>query len=365
GAAVGAIAGQDWVAIPGSSVEIMKYEASRPDARATTDGTQTTHVCSRAGVKPWTSVTYPQAVAACSAVGARLCAESEWERMCSPAPIYPLAGPTGTTDFVYIEAEDALARVAGSGDSWTNAATQDFAGATAVQALANNGTIVSLANALTSAPRLDFQLALTATGTYHVWVRMMGLSTNDDTVHVGLRAGAAGAAIQTLTVAATNRWIWVRTAATITVAATGNHTASVYMAEDGVRVDAIAVTRATATTLPFDERTWAYATDVKTPQDATCNGDPFDTDGAVAGDQDGILATGSLAMCFANGAGTADAFDMSGNVKEWTLARAVGQNPLRGGASNNETSGLTCGLDFTLADNAFFFPNVGFRCCRD
>jgi formylglycine-generating enzyme required for sulfatase activity len=69
-------------------------------------------------------------------------------------------------------------------------------------------------------------------------------------------------------------------------------------------------------------------------------------------------------MCFANQAGTDDAFDMSGNVKEWTAARAAGQNPIRGGSSNNLVTGLTCQLNFTLADDDFFFPNVGFRCCR-
>ena len=35
------------------------------------------------------------------------------------------------------------------------------------------------------------------------------------------------------------------------------------------------------------------------------------------------------------GVTTDQAFDMSGNVKEWTLARAPGQNPIRGGASND------------------------------
>ena len=57
-------------------------------------------------------------------------------------------------------------------------------------------------------------------------------------------------------------------------------------------------------------------------------------------------------------------FDLSGNVKEWALARVPGANPLRGGASNNETTGATCNLAFTLASDTFFFPNVGFRCCK-
>lgn len=35
-----------------------------------------------------------------------------------------------------------------------------------------------------------------------------------------------------------------------------------------------------------------------------------------------------------------------------------------GGASNNTSVGISCGFDFTAADNSFYFPNVGFRCCR-
>ena len=54
---------------------------------------------------------------------------------------------------------------------------------------------------------------------------------------------------------------------------------------------------------------------------------------------------------------------MSGNVKEWALAHQPGQNPIRGGASNNTGVGISCALNFTLADDTFFFPNVGFRCC--
>ena len=32
---------------------------------------------------------------------------------------------------------------------------------------------------------------------------------------------------------------------------------------------------------------------------------------------------------------------------------------------NDDTAnGISCPLNFTLADDTFFFPNVGFRCCR-
>jgi formylglycine-generating enzyme required for sulfatase activity len=95
---------------------------------------------------------------------------------------------------------------------------------------------------------------------------------------------------------------------------------------------------------------------------STCNGDDLDTNGGQGGDQDDILATHSLLSCAADvGTGI---FDMSGNVKEWTKAHQSGENPIRGGASNNSKSGISCALNFTLADNNLKLPNIGFRCCR-
>ena len=149
----------------------------------------------------------------------------------------------------------------------------------------------------------------------------------------------------------------------ITTTTAGTYTVSVYMREDGTVVDAIALARQGTTPPPFDEKTWAYGTNPKAAQPQACNGDDFDTTPGGL-DDDGIVPTGSMPNCFANGPGTADVYDLSGNVKEWAAARAPGQNPIRGGASNNEVTGLTCGLSFTLANDAFFFPNVGFRCCR-
>jgi len=64
----------------GKNYYVYTYEASRVDATAASQGTQETRSCSRkpaaGAVRPWTSVTYAQAKAACSTAGMRLCATS-------------------------------------------------------------------------------------------------------------------------------------------------------------------------------------------------------------------------------------------------------------------------------------------------
>ncbi|MCP4444014.1 MAG: hypothetical protein GY811_01550 [Myxococcales bacterium] len=100
----------------------------------------------------------------------------------------------------------------------------------------------------------------------------------------------------------------------------------------------------------------------------TCNGEDFDTYRGTAGDQDEMLATGSMAACFSDweaapGDGNKP-FDMFGNIKEWAAERAAGVNPLRGGSYSNTEVGISCQFDLLTADDDFFLPNIVFRCCR-
>ena len=121
-----------------------------------------------------------------------------------------------------------------------------------------------------------------------------------------------------------------------------------------------------------------------------CNGEDYDAlCGPPARDDDLIKPTGSLynapcgtgtLMCqsptFAGGTtSTIGAVDMSGNVKEWTSTQVSGPpvtpspDPvayrIRGGAFDTISSGLTCDFDFVAGEPAYFFTNLGFRCCKN
>jgi hypothetical protein len=368
--------GRDWVAI-GGGVEMMQYEASRPDATGTNAGSTESTVCSRSGKAPWTNVTYPQAAAACASVGARLCTEQEWHRTCSVVAAPPITLSIASTGNPVIEAENYSIIAAQNTRAWVpdytttpgnSTAAGTFSGISALEATPNNGgNITTAANALTQSPRLDYSLSFTATGLYHVYVRMFANNTNDNAVFVGL----TGFTTVAVTTATTGTWVWVD-AGTFNVTGTVPQakTLSVWMGKDGTKIDALSVTTAG---LPVDPSratldasrggTWAFTSPANPLVFSdTCNGDDHDTNAGVGGDQDDILAAGSLPNCKANvGTGV---FDMSGNVKEWTTAHQSGENPIRGGASNNSATGISCALNFTLADNTLLLPNIGFRCCR-
>jgi len=348
-----------------SVVSPTVFTATLPSGLATpgTGGTVSPvcPTCSQASKIPWTNVTYPQAVAACQAIGATLCTEQQWHRTCSvvaPATS-PIALGTGTVDTL-IEAEDYAAIGAASSHVWAEDYTVVFSGISDMVSSPDNGTSIANGNVIAQAPHLDYNINFQkASSSYHIWVRMWSPNTASGNRMVMNLDGVTPVNNDRFTQNNANVWEWVeREGGALTVTA-GIRTMRIYMERDGVKIDAIQIREAAgAPAAPANSKgnTWAYAANPNTYQAMTCNGQDYDPA------QDSTLPTGSLASCYAN-VGT-HVFDMSGNVKEWTLARQSGQNPIRGGASNSTDVGTSCSLNFTLGNDAFFFPNVGFRCCR-
>jgi len=402
-----------WVIISTTSTTFT-VQLTKSGLGAGTGGTVTTNgisTCSQTGVPPWTDITYPQALAACQSIGATLCSDSEWHRACSAngasgnnrPTVYPVS--TGGTGLL-IEAEDyflASYGIDASGNikSWVEDQTPGYFGISDMLAQPNTGITITSGNAPAQAPRLDYQITFTnASSNYHACVHMFSPGhcsgdatkscsvtgdcgaagtcvSSDNQVFVGLSSSLPGTVTGTaLTTTANNVWQWIQSPALTSTVST--MFLSLYMATDGAKVDAIYLvdgacpggltTASENGVVNSPGFKWAMQPASTPPNNYTsgnCNDQNYAGAGAGA-----ALNTGTLANCYAsddglkNGATTQKAFDMSGNVREWTLAHQPNQDPVRGGAYNDTQQGVSCTDNFLLADDKFFLPNVGFRCCR-
>ncbi len=149
-----------------------------------------------------------------------------------------------TNGLVSIEVENYDTRVVQGGRAWQDNKTAGFTGTRAFQALTNTGTSYDT-NYVSNAPRLDFRVNFVKTGTHYVWVRGIGATGNDDSVHVGLN-NAANTTADRISNLSTN-WTWTKATmdgpvATINVPSTGVHNVNLWMREDGVIVDKLVIT---------------------------------------------------------------------------------------------------------------------------
>jgi len=118
-----------------------------------------------------------------------------------------------------------------------------------VKAMPNVGTEATAG----SGPRLDYLVNLTQTGTYYVWMRgHANGSGSDDSAHIGFD-GAWPTSADKFTWSAPNSWTWTKNTmdgpvATLNVTSTGQHTLSLGMRSDGLRVDKLILTVSSAFT---------------------------------------------------------------------------------------------------------------------
>jgi hypothetical protein len=108
----------------GGTMEIMQYEASRPDASEASAGSVSTRACSNPNVLPWTDLTWAEANAACCALNAggscigggagwRLCDAPDWEAACR--------GPSSSCDWSYASSCEASSRMTCNGEEFDSA----------------------------------------------------------------------------------------------------------------------------------------------------------------------------------------------------------------------------------------------------
>jgi alpha-D-xyloside xylohydrolase len=118
-----------------------------------------------------------------------------------------------------------------------------FSGAGYLEALPNVETNLNT-TWVTISPQLDYTVNFTSNVTHNVWVRGYGTSGNDDSVHAGLDGTTNTAANITLNQLNTWNASDTRTVGGVgtLTAATGTHRFSLWMREDGVKIDRVTLT---------------------------------------------------------------------------------------------------------------------------
>jgi len=152
----------------------------------------------------------------------------------------------GGDGLVSMELEHNTNSTTASGHSWRRVTPAGASAGAAMEAMPNNGASIN-SGYVTSSPRIDLPVNFTRSGVHHVWVRGLGASGTDDSLHVGLDGAAASTARRISRFS--SRWRWSKrtmdgTTARIDVPAPGLHTVNVWMREDGFVGDKLVLTPA-------------------------------------------------------------------------------------------------------------------------
>ncbi len=92
----------------------------------------------------------------------------------------------------------------------------------------------------TTSPELQYGVVIPSAGNYHVWIAAYCESATEDSVHLGFNGDVDAG--NPMTFSQLNQWAWGGSARTVYLASTGVTTFSLWMREDGTRIDRIAIT---------------------------------------------------------------------------------------------------------------------------
>jgi alpha-D-xyloside xylohydrolase len=153
---------------------------------------------------------------------------------------------------VAIEAEDFVSNTARSGLAWELTNTVGgYTGDGFMQVFPDNGSNINgAATIVASSPELRYAVIFNTVGTYSFWARGYATTNASDSIHVGLDGVVSGTGSNLTWDPIVNAWHWTNVtfgaaARTISVTSTGLHHVSVWMREDGVRLDRFVLATAT------------------------------------------------------------------------------------------------------------------------
>ncbi|MBI1881260.1 MAG: hypothetical protein HYR94_24025, partial [Chloroflexi bacterium] len=147
---------------------------------------------------------------------------------------------------VVMEAEHFGERINGLTHTWLLKTGQSgYAGTSYLQALPDIDTLYATSE-ITASPQAAYPIDFTTPGTYTVWLRGYPTNAAGDSVYVGL-----GDVLTDVTGFAPGQWSWANLTtggmtATLSITTTGVSTISLWMREDGLRIDRLLITTDTS-----------------------------------------------------------------------------------------------------------------------
>ncbi|GMQ88581.1 MAG: hypothetical protein BMS9Abin09_0009 [Gammaproteobacteria bacterium] len=187
-----------------------------------------------------------------------------------PAALFPplskaahVQQDSGADGLVVIEAEVFDSHVPQGGHSWTDTFPTGYSGTGALEATPNIGTNNNTGY-VTNSPRLDYGINFVKTGVHYVWVRGLGATLADDSLHLGLDGVALTTSDRISNFSPILGWSNTQmgnTVATINVSSVGTHTLNVWMREDGMVFDKVILTTNSSYVPPVAGGTLLFADD--------------------------------------------------------------------------------------------------------